>query len=525
MVYGYPGGAIMPFYDALERTGALHHVLVRHEQGAVFAASGAARVGGEAGVAIATSGPGATNLITGITDAQADGVPLFVITGQVASPLLGTEAFQEAPIPEMVAPVTKYCAQVTPQSDIRQILEEAWSAMCSGRPGPVLIDITKDAQQAVFATYSTALADAVELLKGAERPLILFGKGATDATASLQKCIAAHHIPAVCTLHGLSVLPSDTSYFFGMAGMHGHLAANHAIQNADVILALGVRFDDRLTGRVEDFAPRAEIIHVDVSARQIGRVVPTAVGLVGKVSDLLPQIDAALTSKPNTDWVTSLREKAKEEERAIITPNTQLRPGRPTMAYVLSCVSKRRSRKATFVSDVGQHQMSAARYLRLRDSDRLLNSGGLGSMGFALPAAIGAAFAGGAKERDTFVIVGDGSFQMSLQELATAVQEGVPIKVLLLNNGYLGMVRQWQELFFGKTYSQVAIGSPKIAAIAKAYGCSYLKADATDTFNEQLDAFLSVEGPVIYEVAVVSEENVFPIVPAGASLSEMKLCP
>ena len=528
----------MPFYDALDAAD-LKHILVRHEQGAAFAASGYARMKNQPGVCVATSGPGATNLITGITDAAMDGIPLFVITGQVASPMLGTDAFQEAPIPDMVRPVVKYCKQVTSPEQLLTALPEAWKTATTGRPGPVLIDITKDAQinqtdaapnwttleKESVALPTEDLTAATELLAAAKQPLILFGHGVHIAGASteLAALMDKSSIPATATLHGLSSLATTHPNYLGMAGMHGHLAANAAIQDADVILAVGMRFDDRLTGRVPDFAPNAKIIHVDIDNRQIGKVVPPTIGINHDAKAVLAALVEAVPALETTAWLEALAAHREEEKAIVISEALKATNDRPNMSFTLDALGSNREQAAIFISDVGQHQMSAARYLDLRSNDRLLNSGGLGTMGFALPAAVGAAVANQDTERAVVAIIGDGSFQMSMQELGTIAQEKLPVKILILNNNYLGMVRQWQELFFARRYSHVDISSPDLAQIAAAYNIPYLRAEQTGEVGDALAAFWAATGPVLLEVAVTKEENIFPIVPSGASLSEVKL--
>ncbi len=533
-VFGYPGGAIMPLYDALEQETSIQHVLVRHEQGAGFAASGYARTAGKAGVCIATSGPGATNLITSITDAASDGVPMVAITGQVAADLLGTGAFQEAPITEMLRPVCKRVFQAQKTEDIQEMMREAFEIAQSGRPGPVLIDVCKNAQQeqaeytphpkreARPAQLSQELQQALDQvsnrLLSSKKPLVMFGKGihTSSAQESLRAFIERSGIPAAATLQGLGILGPQHPHYLGMLGMHGNIAANKATEQADCIMGIGLRFDDRVTGKAQDFAPHAEILHIDIDSRMEGKTIQPTLFVPSDAKMALDYLLALSKTHPHTGWFTEA--STYQAEEAAVPSGSTLHI---SMKQAIEAVSRAGNSSTIYVSDVGQHQMAAARYLELGPQDRLLNSGGLGSMGFALPAGIGAYYA--QPESTLCVICGDGSFQMSLQELGTILQEQIPIKILLLNNGYLGMVRQWQELFYQKNYAQVELVSPSFEGIARSYAMDYFRAESPASLEQALKEFIKNPGPALCEVLVEQEENVFPMVPAGKAAHEMIL--
>ena len=529
-VFGYPGGAIMPVYDALTFFPQIRHILGRHEQGCIHAAEGWAKATGELGVVLATSGPGATNLVTGLADAMLDSVPLLAITGNVASFLMGTDAFQEADITGITLPVTKHNYVVRSAEELAGVIAEAIHIARSGRPGPVLVDIPKDVQLAACEydpaslrphpplpprePDAAALAAARELLAQATRPVMIVGGGALDAAAEVTALARAWNIPVITTLMGLGAFPASDPLWLGMPGMHGSVAANRAISEADVLLGIGLRFDDRVTGRVRDFAPQARIIHVDLDAAELGKIVATHCPVragAAQVARAL-SVQAPPERPPRTAWLEQLAEwkgrghhpqdwGAAQAVRQVVA---RLRPD-----DILS-------------SDVGQHQMLAAQLARFERPRRWLNSGGLGTMGFGFPAAIGAALA--EPEVVSMVIAGDGGFQMTAQELATLKHAGIHnVKICIINNSYLGMVRQWQELFHGERYSEVELGpsNPDFLKLADAYGVPGWRAEDSAGLEAALDGWLNHPGSALLEVVVPSQHHVFPMVPAGASLAEM----
>ena len=548
-VFGYPGGTIMPVYDALARHNCVRHILVRHEQGAAHAAEGYARVTRKPAVCFATSGPGATNLITGLTDAMMDSTPMICITGQVPSPALGTEAFQEADIIGMTLSCTKWNCQVTNPEDVAEAIRYGAEVAMQGRPGPVLIEITKDAQTnalrddyefpvltpinstTTVATGSCArevapddnLAAAAKLLNNAKRPLILAGHGVQIAGAedALIEFAEEGRIPVACTLLGLSLIDTEHPLYVGMLGMHGNLAPNLLTNEADVILAVGMRFDDRVTGRLDCYAPDAQIIHIEIDAGQIGKCVPTEVALVGDALDMLTALKPLIDRTECPEWLSRFDRLACKEfselSRSELYPSgEQLR-----MAEVIRELSERTDDNTIMVGDVGQHQMMLARYYQFRQSGTHISSGGLGTMGFALPAAIGAAIA----QPDSCVIAVacDGGFQMNLQELGTVMQERIPLKMVILNNSFLGMVRQWQELFFESRYSSVAMQNPDFAAICSGYGIAAETVAGRTELSAALSRMLDHDGAYLLNIAVECEENVFPMVPAGAGIADIRI--
>jgi len=553
VIFGYPGGAIMPVYDALHRQrGRLRHVLVRHEQGAVHNAQGYARIRRRPGICMGTSGPGATNLLTGLADAMMDSTPIIAITGQVSRSMLGTDAFQEADVVGMSLPATKWSYQITDPNEVAWAVETAWRIATEGRPGPVLLDITKDAQQGVVTGTSlrppdlstrTApirsdalpeqdLADgigrAAALLNAARRPLVLAGQGVliSGAEAALADVLERGRLPCACTLLGLSALPVDHPLYLGMLGMHGNYGPNLLTNEADVLLAVGMRFDDRVTGRIDGYAPGARIIHIEIDPAEIGKVVPTSIGLACDARVALEALAPLLEPRARSEWRSALEARNREEDRVVTAPLIEARETEPpSMVQVIRKLSEVTGGRAIIVSDVGQHQMHAARHYGFRLPRSHITSGGLGTMGFALPAAIGAATASAAAEDDRPVVAvaGDGGIQMSIQELGTLMQERLPVKVVVLDNHYLGMVRQWQELFFERRYSEVAMENPDFTAICAGYRIPAERVSGYTDLGPALERMLSTPGPYLLEVPVRQEENVFPMIPAGHSVEEIRL--
>ncbi|ADV67163.1 biosynthetic-type acetolactate synthase large subunit [Deinococcus maricopensis] len=525
-VFGYPGGAIMPVYDALTFHPEVRHILARHEQGAIHAAEGWAKATGQLGVVLATSGPGATNLVTGLADAMMDSIPLLAITGNVAQHLIGTDAFQEADITGITLPVTKHNYVVRSADALPGIIAEAIFIARSGRPGPVLVDIPKDVQLAAFggmipdpharpaplAPRADAVERALEVLRAARKPVLMVGGGSQDASADITALARAWQIPTITTLMGLGAFPASDPLWLGMPGMHGSVAANRAISEADVLLGIGLRFDDRVTGRVNGFAPNARIIHVDIDAAEIGKIVTAHLPVRG---------DAALTARALMDGATPL---LSHEWRAQIEDwkgrNTP--PRAWGAAYGVKAITDRLAPDDILSTDVGQHQMLAAQLARFEKPRRWLTSGGLGTMGFGFPAAIGAALT--QPDVRSVVIAGDGGFQMTAQEFATLTKYDVRnVKIAIINNSFLGMVRQWQELFHERRYSEVYLGdsNPDFLKLADAYGIRGYRASNADELPGAIDAWLADPRSSLLEVVVPNEHGVFPMVPAGAALHEM----
>lgn len=540
LVFGYPGGAIMPVYDALyDYTKTIRHVLVRHEQGAVHAAQGYARASGNVGVCLVTSGPGATNLVTGIADAQMDSTPLVCITGQVSSHLLGTEAFQETNIIAITKPITKWNYQITDANEIPKVLEKAFMIARMGRPGPVVIDITKDAQLAdCTATFAPSRAvpktslpriqekhirKAADLLNRAKRPYILMGHGVliSRAEKALRALAEKGDIPVASTLHGLSGFPTHHPLYVGLLGMHGNYGTNVLSNRADVVLAVGMRFDDRVTGRLNNYLPHAKIIHIDIEREQINKLVRVMVPIIADAKDALLALLPHVKKNYHVSWRKEFQRCDKREYAKVIKQEIQPRRGQLTMAEVVHMLAQKTRGNAAVVADVGQHQMVAARYSRFTQSRSWFSSGGLGTMGYALPASIGVQFA--FRRRTVVAIIGDGGFQMTLQELATIAQEKLPIKIIILNNHYLGMVRQWQELFFQKRYSMVDLKNPDFIAIARAFSLPAERVHKRKNLSSALDRMLRSRGAYFLDIHVKKEENVFPMMPSGASVDEMRL--
>ena len=541
LVYGYPGGAIMPVYDELYKfKDELHHVLVRHEQGATHAAQGFARATGKVGVAIATSGPGATNLVTGIADAQIDSTPMVCITGQVGKHLLGSDAFQETDIIGISTPVTKWNYQITEASEIPEIMAKAFYIARSGRPGPVLVDITKNAQFEEFEfsykkcngirSYSPKptlnkekVKEAAELINNAKKPYIVFGQGIIlgKAEAELKAFVEKSGIPAAWTILGLSAMPTDHPLNVGMLGMHGNYGPNVLTNECDVLIALGMRFDDRVTGNLETYAKQAKVIHFDIDPAEINKNVKADVAVLADVKESLAAILPLIEGKTHDSWHNEFKKLYQIELDTVINDELQPKKEGISMGETIEMINKHSKGDAIIVPDVGQHQMFACRYAKFNHSKSIINSGGLGTMGFALPAAIGAKM--GMPEREVVAIIGDGGFQMTIQELGTIFQTKVPVKIVVLNNEFLGMVRQWQQLFFDKRYASTEMINPNCIAIAEGY---YIKAKKV-TKREDLDAavaeMLASKESYFLEVMVEKENNVFPMIPTGASVSDIRL--
>ncbi len=541
-IFGYPGGAIMPIYDALyDYPDQLKHILVRHEQGGIHAAQGFARSSGKVGVVFATSGPGATNLVTGLADAMIDSTPLVAITGQVYAHLLGTDAFQETDVINITSPVTKWNYQITDATEIPSVLAKAFYIARSGRPGPVLIDITKNAQLQLFAyagyqkcnhirSYRPKpiirkeyIEEAANLINAAEKPFVIFGQGVIlgKAEKEFANFIEKGGLPAAWTILGLSALPTDHSLNMGMLGMHGNYGPNVLTNDCDVLIAVGMRFDDRVTGRLDKYAKQAKVIHLDIDPSEIDKNVKATVGVWGDCKETLPLLTQLIESKSRTAWIQRFKDHDAEENKEVIF--SELHPDTPvmTMGEVIRNLNEISGGDAIIVTDVGQHQMVTCRYARFNQSNSNITSGGLGTMGFALPAAIGAKF--GAPERTVVAVIGDGGVQMTLQELGTILQTEVNVKILILNNHFLGMVRQWQQLFHDKRYSFVDIASPDYVKLAEAYGIAGASIESRDQLNEALSAMYHHPGSYLLEVNVGKENNVFPMVPQGCSVSEIRL--
>ena len=539
-VFGYPGGAIMPVYDALfDYRDRIKHVLARHEQGAIHAAQGYARVTRRAGVCLATSGPGATNLITGLADAQMDSTPLVCITGQVASHLLGSDAFQETDIIGVSAPITKWNHQVARSDEIPEAIAKAFYIAESGRPGPVLVDITKDAQtgyldfrpaDVTMRSYRPRplldLSDveaAARLINQSHKPLVLVGQGVHLGKAQdpLRAFVEKAGLPFACTLLGLSALPSRHPLYTGMLGMHGNYGPNVKTNECDLLVAVGMRFDDRVTGDLTRYAPEARVIHIDIDPSEIDKNVPADVGIVADAGEALAALTRRVQRTVRPGWLAEFRECDRIEFEQVIRKDRAPDSGRLRMAEVIHALSERTEGRAIIVTDVGQHQMATARYYRFSDTDTYVTSGGLGTMGFGVPAAIGAKI--GRPDREVVAIVGDGGFQMTIQELGTILQTGVAVKILVLNNGFLGMVRQWQEMFFEGRYSATALANPDFTNIARAYSIDARRVTGREELEAAIDEMLQAESSYLLEVVVDKEENVFPMVPSGASVSEIRL--
>lgn len=543
LLFGYPGGAIMPVYDALYGySNQLTHILVRHEQGAVHAAQGYARTSGRVGVAMATSGPGATNLITGLADAMADSTPVVCITGQVASHLLGTDAFQEIDVINISIPVTKWNVQVTRAADIPEAVAKAFHIAKSGRPGPVLIDITKNAQVELteYKKYrscskiksynpkpeldSMAVLEAAKLINSAERPYILAGQGIilSGAGDELIRFAEKGGIPIASTLLGLSAVPTDHPLYVGYLGMHGNYSPNINTNKCDLLIAVGMRFDDRVTGNVQKYAPQAKVIHIEIDNSEINKIIKADVAIHADAKEALELLTDYIGRREHPDWLQSFK-ILDEQEKQIICDDCHPVTGMPKMGEVIRNLADLTDGKAVIVTDVGQHQMVTSRYYPFKNPRTNVTSGGLGTMGFSLPAAMGAKL--GVPESQVVAVIGDGGFQMTLQELGTIMQYKIPVKILVLNNNFLGMVRQWQQLFFEKRYSFTEMTNPDFVAIAKAYSIPARKVEDRIDLNDALQEMLNENGPYFLEVVVEKEENVFPMVPTGAGVGDIILVP
>lgn len=541
LVYGYPGGAIMPVYDELYKfQDQLHHVLVRHEQGATHAAQGFARATGKVGVAIATSGPGATNLVTGIADAQIDSTPMVCITGQVGKHLLGSDAFQETDIIGISTPVTKWNYQITEASEIPEIMAKAFYIARSGRPGPVLIDITKNAQfDEIEFSYKKCtnirsynpkptlnlekVKEAAALINTAKKPYIIFGQGVilSEAEAELRALVEKSGIPAAWTLLGLSAMPTDHPLNVGMVGMHGNYGPNVLTNECDVLIALGMRFDDRVTGNLATYAKQAKVIHFEIDSAEVDKNVKTTVAVLADLKESLTALLPLIEKNSHESWHNEFKEKYKIELEAVI--NDELKPKKEgiSMGETIEMINKHSKGDAIMVSDVGQHQMFTCRYSKFNQTKSNITSGGLGTMGFALPAAIGAKM--GMPDREVIAIIGDGGFQMTIQELGTIFQTKVPVKIVVLNNEFLGMVRQWQQLFFDKRYASTEMINPNFIAIAEGYHIKAKKVTKREDLDAAVAEMMASKESYFLEVMVEKENNVFPMIPTGASVADIRL--
>jgi len=540
-IFGYPGGAIMPVYDALyDYRDTIRHILVRHEQGAAHAAEGYARITGRAGVCFATSGPGATNLVTGIADAMLDSVPLVCITGQVGRAFLGTDAFQETDIIGITVPITKWNFQVTSAQELLIVIPKAFAVAQSGRPGPVLIDITKNAQLehvlVDWAHHSTTapisrgeildlsgIREAARLINQARRPLMLIGHGVilSHAHSEARSLAERGSIPVASTLLGLSAIPTNHPLYVGMLGMHGNYGPNVLTNQADLILAVGMRFDDRVTGKLSEYARQAKIIHIDIDPAELNKNVPVTVGIVSDARRALRGLLPLINRADNPAWNEEFSRCRAREDETVIRRDLSPRDGLPSMNKVISDLGEITGGDAIVVTDVGQHQMAAARYYPFRRPNSLLTSGGLGTMGYALPAALGATF--GAPGERIVAVIGDGGFQMTLQELGTISQAQSPVKIIILNNNFLGMVRQWQQLFFDKRYSFVEMENPDFIKLAEAYRIPAARVSECAAVPAALRVMWETSGPYLLEVVCEKEQNIFPMIPAGASIADIRL--
>ena len=542
VLFGYPGGAIMPVYDELYKfEKEINHILVRHEQGATHAAQGYARSSGKVGVAIATSGPGATNLVTGIADAQIDSTPIVCITGQVATYLLGSDAFQETDIIGISTPVTKWNYQITKASEIAEIFAKAFFIAKSGRPGPVLIDITKDAQFEMVENFkykkcnkvrsyisipetdSKSISDAAALINKSKKPFIVWGQGVIlgNAEKEFTEFIDKSGIPSAWTILGLSAIPTDHPLNVGMLGMHGNYGPNKLTNECDLLIAIGMRFDDRVTGDLKTYARQAKIIHFEIDPAEINKNVKVDVAVLGDVKKTLKKILPKIIKKNHSSWIEKFRELNKIEFKKVIDTEYNKISGGLSMAEVIKSINQNTNGESILVTDVGQHQMVACRYTKFNKSKSNITSGGLGTMGFALPAALGAKI--GDQKREVIAVIGDGGFQMTIQELGTIFQTKAAVKIIILNNNFLGMVRQWQQLFFEKRYASTEMINPDFVAIAKGYFIESSKVSIRENLNKEIIKMLNHDGPYLLEVIIEKEENVFPMIPTGSSVADIRL--
>lgn len=540
-IFGYPGGAIINAYEKLASfSDEIRHVLVRHEQGAIHAAQGYSRASGKTGVVIVTSGPGATNVITGVTDAMMDSTPVVVITGQVASSSLGTDAFQETDVLGLTTAITKWNYQIRRAEDVAWAVSRAFFIASTGRPGPVVLDFTRDAQMGLTSpdyqqcdfirSYvpdpelpETAINEAVRLIDGAERPFVVYGHGIllSHAENELEAFLDKGGIPAGTTMLGLSALPSDSKHLKGMLGMHGNIAPNIKTNECDVLIAVGMRFDDRVTGNISTYAKQAKIIHIDIDASELGKVVPVTVGIHGDARKVLRALTEKITRKEHAAWEESFNRCREIEDKKVIRPEIHPEQGCINMGEVVHAVSEATGRTAIVVTDVGQNQLIATRYSSFRQTRSLITSGGLGTMGFGLPAAIGAKIA--EPDRQVCLFVGDGGLQMTIQEFGTIMQEQAGVKIILLNNNWLGNVRQWQEMFYKKIYSQTRMLNPDYGKIAEGYGIGYRLVEERKDLPAAIAEMLSDDKPFLLEVRVLEEVLVMPMIPPGKSINEIML--
>ena len=541
LIYGYPGGAIMPIYDELYKfQDKLTHILTRHEQGATHAAQGYSRVSGKVGVVTATSGPGATNLVTGIADAQIDSTPMVCITGQVASHLLGSDAFQETDIIGISTPVTKWNCQITKAADIPVVLAKAFYIAKSGRPGPVLVDITKDAQfELMEFKYSKCtflrsykpvpdfsinkIKNASELINKSKKPLIVWGQGVIlgNAENEFKDFVEKTGIPAAWTILGLSALPTKHPLNVGMVGMHGNYGPNVLTNECDLLIAIGMRFDDRVTGNLNSYAKQAKIIHLEIDPAEINKNVDVDVAVLGNVKETLPLLTSFVKSNSHDSWINKFNSFYKIEYKKVIKNDIYPSKDGLTMGEVIKEINEASNGDAIIVTDVGQHQMVTCRYANFNKSKSNVTSGGLGTMGFALPAAIGAKM--GAPKREVVAVIGDGGYQMTIQELGTIFQTGCAVKIVVLNNEFLGMVRQWQQMFFEKRYASTEMINPDFITIAKGYNIEAKKVDKRTDLKNSVQEMMKSSKPYFLEVRVEKESNVFPMIPSGASVSDIRL--
>ena len=540
-LFGYPGGAIMPVYDALyDYRDRLNHILVRHEQAATHAAEGYARVSGRTGVCIVTSGPGATNTVTGVADAMVDSTPMVVITGQVGVQMLGSDAFQESDVVDIMQPISKWAYQIRSPKDVAWAIHRAFYIAGSGRPGPVVLDFAKNAQVEkapyeagtidfirsyvpIPPTEKESITQAAALINEAKRPLVLVGQGVElgHAQHELRHFIEKAGLPAGCTLLGLSALPTAHPLNVGMLGMHGSLGSNKKTQECDVLIAVGMRFDDRITGKLSTYARQAKVIHFDIDPSEINKNVRADVAVLGDCKETLAAVTALLRPNSHDEWRESFRPYDEEERAAVIEPPTPPAAGPLRMGGVVRRVSERTGDKAVLVTDVGQNQLMAARYFRFTEPRSIVTSGGMGTMVYGLPAAIGATF--GAPDRTVCVFLGDGGLQMSIQEMGTIMEQGAPVKIILLNNNYLGNVRQWQALFFSHRYSFTPMANPDYEKVAVAYHIPALTVTDRDKLDDAIRTMIATPGPFLLQAAVLEEDNVMPMCCPGHDVDDMIL--